>query len=197
MRGLIASVLAAACLAGCGGLMREARPVVWLALEPEPPRGGLRAGGPTLEVAGFATVPPFDTDRLPAREGASRWAFSTYHRWVAEPGEMVSSHARDFFGRADLFGAVFTPPAPREADWRISGAVRSLYWDRQRRSAVLEVEVSIVAAPERLAGFRVYRVEVPAAGTDVEHYLKAASTALARVLADVEEDVRRTLASPP
>ena len=64
-------------------------------------------------------------------KGNRRWAFAVYHRWAAAPGEMVAARLREALGRLDLFGAVFTPPAPLDAGYRLSGAVRGLWWDRE------------------------------------------------------------------
>ena len=196
MKARMASIAAAALLAGCGGFSHEVRPTVWLALEPTPPGGGLRVGGPTIEVGRFAAAPPFDTDRVATREGGGRWAFAVYHRWAATPGEMVAARLREALGGLDLFGAVFTPPAPLDADYRLSGAVRGLWWDREARSAVIEIEVALVAPPDRLRSFRVRSAAVPVDGDTVEGFLEAASTALAQVLAEVGRDVAGALAEP-
>jgi ABC-type uncharacterized transport system auxiliary subunit len=193
MKAGIAALAAAALLAGCAGLSQETRPTVWLALEPALPKGGLRAGGPTIAVERFAGAAPFDGDRVATREAASRWTFAAYHRWVAPPGDMVAARLREALGRLDLFGAVFTPPAPVDADYRLSGAVRGLWWDREARSAVIEVEASLIAGP-RLQGFWVRRAAVPVRGDTVEDYLAAESTALAGVIADLGKDVAGALA---
>jgi ABC-type uncharacterized transport system auxiliary subunit len=190
------SLVAATMLAGCAGMQGDVRPTVWLALEPRLPQGSLRAGGPTLEVGRFAAASPFDTDRVATREGASRWTFAVYHRWTAPPGEMVAARLRDALGRADLFGAVFTPPAPIDADYRLGGAVRALWWDREARSAVIEIEAALIAAPDRLRGFWVRRAAVPAAGDTVEAFLAAGSEALAQVIAELGKDVAGAIAEP-
>jgi ABC-type uncharacterized transport system auxiliary subunit len=196
MKARIATLIAAALLAGCGGLTHETRPTVWLALEPVLPQGGMRAGGPTLEVRRFAAAPPFDTDRVVTREGESRWGFAVYHRWAVPPGEMVAARLRDALGRLDLFGAVFTPPAPLDADYRLSGAVRGLWWDRQARSAVIEIEAALIASPDRLQGFWVRRAAVPVPGESVEAFLPAAAAALSQAITELGDDVAGALAGP-
>ena len=189
MRAWLIALLVTTLLPGCAGLQREANPTVWLALEPALPAGGARAGAPSLEVEAFATAAAFRSTQVSTREGTSRWSFTNYHRWVSEPGEMVAAAARDYLSRSDLFGAVFTPPGPVTADYRLSGAVRSLFWDRERRTAVLEVEVSLIALPDALRGFWIYRREVPVETADVQAYLRAASSALELVLADLRRDI--------
>ena len=197
MRAVKASVCLVLLLAGCGGLLHETTPTVWLALEPPPAVGGLRTGGSSLEVLAFATAAPFATDRVVSREGASRWSFAAYHRWIAEPGEMVAARLREALSRADLFKAVITPPALLDADWRLGGAVRALYWDRENRSAVLEVEVSLVQTPDRLCGFWVHHAAVPVSGDTVEAFLAAASTAEGQVFAALRDDLAAALAAAP
>lgn len=189
MKAALALGVAALLLAGCGSFRHQARPTVWVALEPAPSPGGLKPGGPTIEIGRFASAPPFATDRVASREGTSRWTFAAYHRWVAEPGEMVSSCVRDALSCSDLFGAVFTSPAPHRADYRLSGAVRTLFWDRKEGAAVVELEASLVAAPDRSCGFWVHRAVVPVAANDVDAYLAAASAALAQATAALREDV--------
>lgn len=189
MKAAHASVLAVLLLAGCGSFRQEARPTVWVALEPAQASGGLRTGGPTLEVARFASAAPFGTDRVATRDGTSRWTFASYHRWVAEPGAMVSSCVRNAMSCSDLFSAVFTPPAPYRADYRLSGAVRTLFWDRKEGTAVLELEASLVAASDRPCGFWVHRAAVPVPADTVDAYLAAASGALAQATAALRDDV--------
>ncbi|HWR97377.1 MAG TPA: ABC-type transport auxiliary lipoprotein family protein [Candidatus Methanoperedens sp.] len=195
MKAAFVCVVAALALAGCAGLAHQAAPTVWLALEPAPLHGGLRPGGPSVEVARFATAAPFATDRLASREGAGRWSFAAYHRWVADPGGMVSSRLREALSCADLFGAVFTPPAPLDAGYRLSGAVRGLYWDREAGRAVLELEASLLAAPDRLAGFWVRRAVVPVRGDTVGDFVAAASTAQVEVLGWLRAELARALAA--
>jgi ABC-type uncharacterized transport system auxiliary subunit len=195
MKAAHASVVAVLLLTGCASFRQEARPTVWVALEPARASGGLRTGGPTLEVARFASAAPFGTDRVVAREGTSRWTFASYHRWVAEPGAMVSSWVRDALSCSDLFSAVFTPPAPYRADFRLSGAVRTLFWDRSEGTAVVELEASLVAAPDRPCGFWVHRAAAPVAADNVDAYLVAASDALARTTAALRDDVAGALAT--
>jgi ABC-type uncharacterized transport system auxiliary subunit len=197
MRSSTAILVAVALLAGCSGLTRETPPTVWLALEPTLPKGALRAGGPTIEVRRFAASAPFDTDRVVTREGGSRWGFAVYHRWAVPPGEMVAARLREALGRMDLFGAVFTPPAPLDADYRLSGAVRGLWWDRETRSAVVEIEAALLAAPERLQGFWVKRAAVPVLGETVEAFLPAASAALSQAIAELGTDVAGAIARSP
>jgi ABC-type uncharacterized transport system auxiliary subunit len=110
---------------------------------------------------------------------------------------MVASAARDYLGRSGLFGAVFTPPGPVDPDYRLCGAVRSLYWDRERRAAVLEIESSLVGLPDSLRGFWVYRKEAPVAGGEVQAFLRAASQALDLALADLGRDIGVAIAVEP
>lgn len=193
---VVVALVAAALLTGCAGMQREVRPTVWVALEPPLPAGGLRAGGPAIEVGRFAAAPPFDTDRVATREGASRWTFAVYHRWAAPPGEMVAARLREALGRLDLFGAVFTPPAPVDPDYCLGGAVRGLSWDRKERTAVIEIEAALIAEPDRLVGFWVRRAAVPVAGDSVEAFLAAGSGALAQVFADLGKDIAGAIAEP-
>jgi ABC-type uncharacterized transport system auxiliary subunit len=176
-------------LSGCGGLLYESKPTVRLALEPSRPAGGVRAGGPSLEVRTFATTAAYCSDQITLREGPSRWSFTTHYRWVADPGEMVASAARDYLSRTDVFGAVFMPPGPVEADYQLSGAVRSLFWNRDDHTAVLEVEASLVTHPGTLRGFWIYRKAAPVEGEKVEAFLRAASSALDLALADLSRDL--------
>lgn len=192
-RCVIGCWLVAALLSGCAGLMREPRPTVWLGLEPSLPDGGLRSGGPTLEVAAFATSEPFATDRVASRDGSSRWSFANYHLWMAEPGEILGASVREYLGGCDLFGAVVTPPAPFDPDYRLGGAVRELYWDRSRKAAVLEFEAALIAGTDRFLGFWVYRAEEPVSGDDVDSFLRAASSGASRLLAELARDLHQTL----
>jgi hypothetical protein len=109
---------------------------------------------------------------------------------------MVAARLREGLGRLNLFGAVFNAPAPVDADYRLSGTVRGLWWDREARSAVVEVEASLVAAGSRLVGFWVRRVAVPVSGDSVEDYLASASKGLAQIIADLGKDIGGAMAGP-
>jgi ABC-type uncharacterized transport system auxiliary subunit len=189
MRAFRVAISLTLLLSACGGLLHETKPAVRLALEATRPAGGVRAGGPSLAVEAFATAAAYCSDQVSLREGPSRWSFTTRHLWVADPGEMVGAAACDYLTRTDTFAAVFISPGPVEADYRLSGAVRSLYWDRQAHTAVLEVEASLVARPGTLLGFWIYRKETPVAGEKVEDFLGAASSALNLALADLGRDL--------
>jgi ABC-type uncharacterized transport system auxiliary subunit len=197
MKAIVVALVLTLLLSGCGGLLREAKPTVRLALEPSLPAGGVRAGGPSLEVETFATAAAYCSDQISLREGPSRWSFTTRYRWVADPGEMVASAARGYLSGTGMFGAVFMPPGPVEADYHLSGAVRSLYWDRENRTAVLEIEASLVAHPATLRGFWIYRKDAPVAGETVTDFLRAASSALERALADLNRDLGGAVGGAP
>lgn len=110
---------------------------------------------------------------------------------------MVASCARDYLSRTGLFGAVFTPPGPVAADYRLSGAVRAIFWDRQRSAAVLELEASLITPPDTLRGFWLYRKEAPVQGDEIQAYLHAASSALGLALADLSRDIAGVTGTPP
>ncbi|MBI5442075.1 MAG: membrane integrity-associated transporter subunit PqiC [Deltaproteobacteria bacterium] len=193
------AVLVALLLAGCGfgSFQRPAPTAVWLGLDAPPPSGGLRAGGPTLQVLPFSTATPFRTDRLAAKTGKDLWAFSHYHRWVAEPGDLVTASAARFFARCDLFGAVTSAGSPFEPEYRLGGSVHELYWDRTEGRVVLEVEASLVAYPSTFRGFWIRRAAVPVPGNDIAALPAAAGAALDQVLSELRKDLAASLAQAP
>lgn len=194
-RLVAALLLTAAQLVGCslGSFQRPSPDAVWLGMQPRMPQGGLRAGGPTLQVLPFGTVGPFRTDRLAARGSGDLWEFSHYHRWLAEPGEMVSTAAAQYLARCDLFAAVSSAGGTFEPEYRLGGSVRELYWDRRAGRLVLEVEGSLVAYPAEFRGFWIHRAEAPVAGNDLPGLPPAASAALEQILSDFRKDLNDSL----
>jgi ABC-type uncharacterized transport system auxiliary subunit len=166
-------------------------------MDPRLPDGGLVAGGPTLQVLPFTTAAPFRSDRVTTRTGDGLWSFSHYHRWVSEPGELVSAAAARFLGRSDLFGAVAGAGSPFEPDYRLGGSVRALYWDRPGGRLVLEVEASLVAYPADFRAFWVRRAESPVQANDVAGLPAAAASALEQVLSELRADLLTALARTP
>lgn len=176
--------------AGCGTLQRPATPVARVGLDPTLPQGGLLQTGTKLEVLPFASIPPFHTDRVVTRTGEGLWSLANYHRWLAEPGDLIAYHLGEYLARIDRYGAVLSTPGTLRPDIRISGAVRALYWDRERGEAFLEIEVSAAPAVGNGGLFQRYRTSRPVEGDEVQAYLRAASVGLSEVLEQVAADLR-------
>jgi ABC-type uncharacterized transport system auxiliary subunit len=190
MRILSLLILCPALLSAClPSFQRPAPRTAWLGIDASLPSGGLSPGGPTVEVLPFSTATAFRTDRVATRSAENDWAFSHYHRWVAEPGDMVSAAAARYLARADLFGAVMSAMPPFQPDYRLGGSVRELYWDRGRNLAVLELELSMAAFPSGFCGFWIRRAEVPVPGDSVAGFTRAAALALEEVFSALRSDL--------
>jgi ABC-type uncharacterized transport system auxiliary subunit len=191
-----AALLGLLTLAACGALHRQASPRIYLGLTAKLPSGGLSPGGPTLQVLPFSAAAEFRSDQLATRTGPDRWNLSQYHRWLAEPGEMVAQAAADYLSRTGRYGAVASAPPPFEPAYRLGGSVRALYWDKAIGRAVVEVEAA-AASREGVSGFWVYRAEAPVEGSEVGSFTRAAGTALTEVLGRLARDLESMLESGP
>jgi uncharacterized lipoprotein YmbA len=184
-------------LPSCGGFQRTSAPTVWLNLRPALPEGPLAANGPSVLILPFSAWAPFRTDRVVSRTGEDQWEFAYYHRWAANPGEIVADHLRSYLTRSGLFRAVLSAPAPFEPDYRLGGVVHALYWDRTKGEAVVELEASLASRSGSYGGFWVVRSSKPTAGQGVETFLSAASAALSDAMGHLNRDLAQALSSPP
>lgn len=199
MRKLIFAilVLCGALQSACASLTRPAPSTIWLGLDPPPPSEKWQAVATSLVVSPFSASTPFQTTRIATLTGPSTWDYSRNHRWVAEPGEVIAQHVREHLQKTGLFRAVLSGSAPFDPEYRLGGAAQALYWDRERGSAVVEVEFSLAAYPDLFAGFWVYRSRRPLVGEGIEAFLQAASLALSDILGELTKTLAETVPRVP
>lgn len=137
-------------LAGCAGLKQPHLKVDTYTLEYEPPaiRGQALACG--LLVERFQVSPLYDGERIAFREGDFTRGAYDYHRWRANPGDLIAYFLARDLRSCGLFRAVHAMASPVPADFAITGCVEEIVeidgpdgWD-----ALLAVTITLVKTGE-------------------------------------------------
>ncbi len=145
--GLILAVASAGC--SIGG--KPAERIDYYVLEyeaPQPP--GLPAVEEVLRVERFGVAPPYNTARIVYRESAFERDTYNYHRWRANPGDLVTYFLARDLRESGLFAAVLPGESRFSASCVLEGVVEEFYEHdhAERWDAVLGVSVSLIAEGE-------------------------------------------------
>ncbi len=132
-------------------------------------------------VTGFSADEPYATARLAYRSSPYRLDYYTYHRWAADPRNLVRAAARDYFDRA-----VTGPGLPFE----IEGNIRRFEEvdDPAGWQGALALDVKVTRGGTVVLQ-RAYSETEPAAAKNGEAVAAALSRALQRVLDQVAAEL--------
>lgn len=210
-RWMAAALVLAALLAtaGCGGV--GAKPPVLTELytleypPPAPAGAPLRAG---LLVERFSQAVEYTGQGMVYRPEPYRRQLYNYHRWRANPADLVGDYLVRDLRAAGLFSGVFTLAKPGVARFTLQGGVREFMEvdEAGGAKAVLVAELALMDTdhrelPARLVFQRVYREEAAMAQTGAPELAQAMSQCMAafsrRALADVGQGAAARLAQAP
>ena len=186
------ATLAALALAGCA-LFRGTPQVrsYTLTLAGEPPA---RLAEP-VRIGVFTIDQPYATERLAYRTSPYRLDYYTYHRWAADPRQLVQAAARDYVERAAASGAgAETAGTPLE----ITGHIRRI--EELDAPAGWQGALALDLRVERgntLVLARSYAETEPAEARNPEAVAAALSRALARILDDLVAELAAPGAARP
>jgi len=179
--GLVAAIAAIA-IAGCSLAGQSAPPVRYytLALTGAPPT---RLAAP-VRVGTITSDQPYATERIAFRSSPYRLDYYTYHRWAADPRNLVRAAARDYFERGTSAGDV---------PFEMEGNIRRLEEvdDPAGWQGALALDVH-VARGGSIVLERAYSETEPAESKHPEAVAAALSRALQRIL----DQVATELSSP-
>ena len=186
------ATLATLALAGCA-LFRSTPQVrsYTLALVGEPPA---RLAAP-VRIGVFTIDQPYATERLAYRTSPYRLDYYTYHRWAADPRQLVQAAARDYLERAVTSGhGAETAGTPFE----ITGHIRRI--EEIDTPAAWQGALVLDLRVERggtLLLARSYAETEPAEARNPEAVAAALSRALARILDSVVTELTAPGAAQP
>ncbi len=209
---LLASLPLALALGAGGCLGFNQRPAVMVeqyTLEYPPPQAAEAAALPVgLMVERFSLAADYSGQAMIYRPEDYRRQPYNYHRWRANPADLVTDYlARDLVG-SGVFSGVFSHRQPAPARFRLQGGVREfLEVDGQGGPrAVVEIGVSLLDQdypdlPRRLVFQRVYRQEAAMAEASAPALAQGMSQAMSelsrRLCQDLRQAVAQRLAQPP
>ncbi len=187
--------------AACGGIGDPPPDIDYYALEYDPP--ALAADRPissVLRVDRFGIDPLYDASRIVYREGRFRRDAYIYHRWWANPAEMVPHFLARDLRSSGLFQGVFVFDRTLPATHVVEGNVNAFYeldgpdgwW------AVLSLRISLIAADEpdvtrKILFQRDYGRREPTAQKTPQALAAAMSRAMARTSEAIVKDIYHRL----
>ena len=154
-----------------------------------------------IEVGRFGVAPCYDTSRIIYRDGPFKRNAYAYHRWRANPGDLLGYQLRRDMRESGLFKAVVATDSGLPSPYSVNGTVEEFFeWDSDESwEAVLSF--SIILARKDLADVKEtiflqksYSTKEPLVRKDVPSMAKAMSCAMKRVSAEIISDVYDRLA---
>lgn len=195
--GLILAMASAGC--SIGG--KAAERIDYYVLEYEAPQTpALASVEEVLRVERFSVAPPYNTARIVYRESAFERDTYNYHRWRANPGDLVTYFLARDLRESGLFAAVLPGESRFSASCVLEGVVEEFYEHdyADRWDAVLGVSVSLIAEGEPDVSRRVlhqasYRETEPCLRKNPRALSEAMSRAMERVSIRILLDVHKAL----
>jgi len=187
--------------AGCANFKQPRTQVYHYTLEYSPPEiTGLKPLPVSFKIERFSVAPMYNTQRMIYREGSFKRDEYFYHKWRANPADMVA----DFLGRdirnSGIFKAVLPYGSDVDFSFALEGSVDEfLEWDTpEGGKAMLAVTVALIAPYEpdvskRILFQKMYRAEKPLSEKNPQGLAQAMSLAMGEVSMAVIRDIYSAL----
>jgi len=148
---LFLSLLAAFWATGCVSLRQPHLKVDYYTLEYEPTRVQGQALAAGLRVERFQVSPLYDGERIAFREANFTRGAYDYHRWRANPGDLVAYFMARDFRSSGLFQAVQTMDSQVPTTYAIAGCVEEIVEvdGADRWEAVLSLTITLLKTDEK------------------------------------------------
>ena len=149
----------------------------------------------------FSVAPVFNTNRIIYREQSFKREAYVYHKWQANPGELVSYLLARDMQQSGLFEGVFSSSSSLTPSHILSGSIDEfLEWDTEGAwQAVLALSVTLVTqhqsdARDGVLFQRAYRCEETCDQKNPRALAEAMSRAMAKISTEIIEDIHSSLA---
>ncbi|WP_243310644.1 ABC-type transport auxiliary lipoprotein family protein [Fundidesulfovibrio agrisoli] len=157
-----------------------------------------------LKVRPLQINPAFQGKEMVYRLGDSRFDSDYYNTFFTQPAQNLTGQARQWLGRAGLFGNVVDSTSQVADTHLLEGMVNALYGDftdQGAPKAVLEIQFFLVSNKGEAYTVLFEKdysrtVAFQPGGNDAAALARAYNTALAEILAELEGDIRQALANP-
>jgi len=150
----------------------------------------------------FSVAPCYNTSRIIYRNGPFKRNAYAYHRWRANPGDLVGYLLKRDMRESGLFEAVVTDDSGLPSSYALKGAVDEFFeWDTDESwEAVLSFSIILVREDmadkkETVLLQKSYSTKEPLERKDVPSMVQAMSRAMKTVSAEIINDVYDCLAS--
>ena len=188
-------------LAGCVNLKQPRNRVQHYILEyASPVIKDLKPLPVSLKIDRFSVAPAYNTNRIIYRDASFKRNEYFFHKWRANPGDIVTSFLSRDIRASGLFKAVLPQGSDFPFSCVLEGSVDEfLEWDAPAGwNAVLAVTVTLMAANEpdvskRILFQKTYRVEKPFSEKSPQGLARAMSSAMGDISAEIIRDIYSVL----
>ena len=197
---VVGLVLAVAAV-GCSGMGKPPERIDYYVLEYESPRfQGRKPVEDVIRLERFSVAPSYNTERIVYRESAFERNTYNYHRWRANPGDMVGYFLARDLRESGLFRAVLPQETRFAATCALEGIVEEFYErdGEERWEAVLALSITLIVEGEpdvsrRVLHQKAYREVEPCDRKNPRSVSEAMSRAMARASKRIVTDLHRVL----
>ncbi len=185
----------------CMNFRQPGTKVDYYTLEYEPPAPeGLSPVKGILRVLRFTVAPPYNTSQVVYRDQAFTRKTYHYHKWRANPGELVSYFLARDLRHTGLFRAVLQDDSKIPSTHLLEGTVDEFYErdTAQAWMATLTVTITLMAEHEqdisrRILFQKTYRTTEPSKHKNPRFLAEAMSRAMAKISGEMIRDITNQL----
>ncbi len=157
-----------------------------------------------IRVFRFDVAPAYNTNQLVYRDQAYKRQTYHYHKWRANPADLVSYYLARDLTQSGLFKAVLTYDSKIPSTCLLEGTLDEFYeWDMTPSwMAALTVTVTLMAENEpditrRVLLQKTYRAREPCEQKNPRFLAEAMSRAMARISGEIMHDIHARLKTKP
>ena len=183
-------------MGGCANIKYAPLEIHYYTLEYDPPRP--IEGNPlpyTVKIEQFQSSPLYDSNRIIFKKEDFTRDEYTYHKWRANPGELVSFYLARDFSDTNRFQAALSYESTLPYSHLITGVVEDFYLQKGDTSkAVLSIAVNLVEGKRSGQGNAIlmqkkYRLGIESQTDGPQGFAQAMSTAMQQVSAEILKDI--------
>jgi cholesterol transport system auxiliary component len=204
LKKILIFVTALLIISACTGQIKKPAAIIdYYTLEyPSPQITGLTPLPVVLGVRRFQVAPAYNTNKIIYREKNFKSNSYHYHKWRANPGDLVSYFLARDFQQASIFKAAFKLDKKIPTSHVIAGTVDEFLEHQLNQSweAVLTVSITLMRAREpdiskRIIFQKQYSSRKPFEQKNPRSLAEAMSHAMAEISAMILKDVYQSLAA--
>ncbi|MBI3813560.1 MAG: membrane integrity-associated transporter subunit PqiC [Nitrospinae bacterium] len=188
-------------LIACINLKNPGDKVEFYTLEYNPPViSDLKPLSHIIRLDRFSVSPIYNTDRIIYRDGSFKRDTYFYHKWRANPGDLVTYFLARDIRASGLFSAVIENDSKLPSSYLVEGSVDEFYERdaEDKWEAVLSIGITLMAEREpdiskRVIFQKTYRVAEPCSQKNPRALIEAMSTAMSKISSDIIKDIYHSL----
>ena len=192
-------------LSACLDLKQPRNKIEYYSLEYDPPRmGSHQPVSHVIKVELFSVSPIYNTRKIIYRDDAYKRAAYDYHKWQANPAELVTYFLARDMQQSGLFKAVVTRNNRFPHAYALAGSVDEFLESDMQSGCQADLSLNIVLmrehesdASKKIVSQKSYHIRKPCRQKNPRALAEAMSTAMAEASAQIIDEVYNLLANRP